>query len=328
MIGGDQFTGESAQATSQITSQMDWVFFTIASTVFPDHSSNALQMALDPEGTGIQTSEPVQSSPVGSLLEQTRSEPDGPGGPEDRWPMDWQAVPVQLSSLPTLEEGYQVPLSIHYSTASMNDSALFKIYEYLELSLNTSPWQPVSLESLPGREPLNHFVDLYFVHFHEFYPAIHRPSFEAAKEPVLTLAIAVIGACYSGFPSARAFATSLSELTRRLLLFMAEYDPRFIRTESYITAQFVQSLHGLSSGSKRLFELVKANQSSVISHARGLKLFEEHSSPMDRAARTDVRSRWEIWIRAEKARRLAWAILSVHSMPRLPSSITQGPFFP
>ncbi|KAF1953347.1 hypothetical protein CC80DRAFT_420478 [Byssothecium circinans] len=225
--------------------------------------------------------------------------------------MDWQAVPVQLSGLPILEEGYEVPLPNHFSTTSINDSVLLSIHDYLEASLTSSPWQPVSLTSLPGKEVFSHFVDLYFVHFDKFYPILHRPSFDTSKEPVLTLAVAEIGACYSGFPSARAFATSLSELTRRLLLFMAEYDPRFVRTDSYITAQLLQSIHGFSSGSKRLYELSDSNRSSIISHARSLKLFDHRSSLEDEGAEMDVGSRWEAWIRAEKARRLAWAICTL-----------------
>jgi hypothetical protein len=54
----------------------------------------------------------------------------------------------------------------------------------------------------------------------QWVPIIHQPSFDPAKEPVLTLAMIVIGACYTDFEGAVAFSIALSEFTRRLLVFM------------------------------------------------------------------------------------------------------------
>ena len=51
-------------------------------------------------------------------------------------------------------------------------------------------------------------------------PIIHRPTFDPGKDHILTLAIASIGACYSGLEGAFSFSNALAELTRRLLLYM------------------------------------------------------------------------------------------------------------
>jgi hypothetical protein len=51
-------------------------------------------------------------------------------------------------------------------------------------------------------------------------PVIHRPTFNPEKDPVVTLAIVCIGSRYTEYKGAHTFANLLSELTRRVLLFM------------------------------------------------------------------------------------------------------------
>jgi hypothetical protein len=49
---------------------------------------------------------------------------------------------------------------------------------------------------------------------------IHRPTFDAGANPVLTLSMCAIGVLYSDYENAQAFRKSLCELLRRLLLFI------------------------------------------------------------------------------------------------------------
>ena len=57
---------------------------------------------------------------------------------------------------------------------------------------------------------------------------VHRPTFDPAAHPVLTLSMCLIGVFYSDFENARAFGKSLGELLRRLLLFMVCRAPSFL----------------------------------------------------------------------------------------------------
>ncbi|KAH8891122.1 hypothetical protein GQ53DRAFT_649314 [Thozetella sp. PMI_491] len=232
--------------------------------------------------------------------------------PEDAWPAELRTVPAQLSSLPSLGSAYGATQHLgHFQLPLVSDTTLSILQDCLRIPLQGSPWPSVSFATFPKKEQLDHFIDLYFFHFDKFFPFIHRPTFDPAKDFVLTLAMSVIGACYSGYPSARSFATALSELTRRLLLFMAEYDPRFVRAESYISAQVLQSIHGFSSGSKRLYELAENNRSSIISNARCINLFDEHKSNIRDGE--DLQAQWDAWLRVEKSRRLAWVIYAYSS---------------
>lgn len=88
--------------------------------------------------------------------------------------------------------------------------------------------------------------------------------------------------------------------------FQAEYDPRFVRSEYYVTAQLLQSIHGFSSGSKHLYELSERNRSALVSNARCMGLFDHYEEQP--TTNTNDESRWHSWIRAERYRRLAWAV--------------------
>lgn len=79
-----------------------------------------------------------------------------------------------------------------------------------------------------------------------------------------------------------------------------------MRTEYYVAAQLLQSMHGFASGSKRLYELAETNRSSIVHYARCMGLFDEH--PARQTSGDSVEETWKSWIRAERFRRLAWAV--------------------
>lgn len=66
---------------------------------------------------------------------------------------------------------------------------------------------------------MNVFVQLYFEHFHPIFPMLHQPSFgKGAPRPLLTLAVATIGARYSKLEGANQCALAMTELLRRLTM--------------------------------------------------------------------------------------------------------------
>lgn len=77
-------------------------------------------------------------------------------------------------------------------------------------------------------------------------PVIHQPTFDPGRDLSVTLAVINIGACYTDFSEARSFSAVLSDLIRRLLVFTAEQDRRFVRSASYLTAQLLQGVRKLS----------------------------------------------------------------------------------
>ncbi|KIX09793.1 uncharacterized protein Z518_00874 [Rhinocladiella mackenziei CBS 650.93] len=78
----------------------------------------------------------------------------------------------------------------------LDDEKRSSIIQLLSLPLVRVPWHEDAdlLRSLPGPDILHHFTDLYFLHFHELWPIIHRPTFKVSDAPtILVLTMACVG---------------------------------------------------------------------------------------------------------------------------------------
>lgn len=78
----------------------------------------------------------------------------------------------------------------------------------------------------PTEDYISEFIKLYFKHFHSILPVIHKATFCVEKTPsILLVAMLSIGASYSHFKNAKAFADNLSELCKRCLMWMVPSPP-------------------------------------------------------------------------------------------------------
>ncbi|KIW29089.1 uncharacterized protein PV07_04929 [Cladophialophora immunda] len=192
----------------------------------------------------------------------------------------------------------------------LDDKKLSSIIQLLSLPLVRVPWQEDVdlLRSLPGPDILHHFTDLYFLHFHDLWPIIHRPTFKISDAPtILVLTMACIGACYSGLDRSIEFADTLAELCRRTSAWMGEHDPRFLRSPSYGVSLLLQHLHAMGSGSRRLFEMTDASRSRLISIARQMNCAGLHASRNDAdSSERDTFQTWLEWVSKEQIKRLGW----------------------
>jgi Fungal specific transcription factor domain len=67
----------------------------------------------------------------------------------------------------------------------------------------------------------NRLAILVIVFLPKIIPIVHKPTYNSLRQPeILSLAMICLGACYTGYRSARAFSEALSELIRRKLWFM------------------------------------------------------------------------------------------------------------
>ncbi|KAM0414558.1 hypothetical protein ACHAPT_013601 [Fusarium lateritium] len=92
----------------------------------------------------------------------------------------------------------------------------------------------------------------------------------------------------------------------------AESNRAFVRTESYLTAQLLQSLQGYCSGHERLFELSEAGKNAMVHNAKCMGLFQDTKSSEPPASTLD--EAWRQWIRQERLRRLGWAVYEFDSV--------------
>ncbi|KAF5725032.1 hypothetical protein FMUND_245 [Fusarium mundagurra] len=292
---------------SDFNSNLDWLFDILPGEESTDFlaSFGARDYSFPPlpsaEATRVQSPRPRQT--VDRHLVENANTPSVEGaddldlpyprpqdscGADDPWPMEWHAEPSQrIIDLPGLgcdEDDNPHSYPCFFSNWSLHPSIVEALTHHLKLPASRSPWQPSNLDRFPDKEKLEYCIDMYFAHFHQMFPFIHQPTFDPAKDLTVTLAIASIGALYTQLSEAVSFSNTLSELNRRLLLFLAEYD-------------------------RRLFELSESFRNNLVHHAKCMGLFRYKPEPnIPSGISQNVEERWKNWIRYEKLRRLGWAV--------------------
>lgn len=138
------------------------------------------------------------------------------------WPLSW--TPRQTDAgLPATEAA-----GIDHSVLEMENFAhvgrlSFEKYEEIVENLESHANQPIyqffGNPVLPSAEVMNSFIQLYFEHFHDTMPFVHKPSFDPSKEHwILVLAITATGCRFSRVPRSDLYALKLTELVRRSIM--------------------------------------------------------------------------------------------------------------
>jgi hypothetical protein len=312
-------------------SNLDWILKDVSREDFPSPADffgfpgySDVSLSQVPLMSAIQTALPSArhsdagegdshlTDPATALGGLLTPQPQETGHPGDPWPLDTPRPTQSHMVLPALgSEGGRGPdfgiFSRFFSVAPVNDRTWHALRKCLMLPFEHNSLQSLNLDQFPCKEKLDHCVDLYFAYFHPTLDIVHQPTFDPGKDLVLTLAMVSIGACYSELPGAKAFSIALCELIRRLLIFLAEQDRRFVRTGPYLTAQLLQGTHGYCTGSERLFELSESCRSTLLHEAKCMGLFRSEA-PAPVQANLPLEDAWRRWIEAEKLRRLGWVV--------------------
>ncbi|KAF2846860.1 hypothetical protein T440DRAFT_404814 [Plenodomus tracheiphilus IPT5] len=267
---------------------------------------SAPQTAAPPPRKAAASDDFSNSAALGGLLVPQPQETLDHGDP---WPLESSRPPPKHICLPSIGSDQHDSNSRgrFNDLMAINDRTWHALQKCIRLPFEHNTLQSLNLDNFPSKEDLDHCIDLYFTRFQSMTSFIHQPTFDPGKDPVVTLAMICIGVCYTEFDGAKAFANTLSELNRRLLVFMAEHDHRFVRTQSYLAAHLLQGIHGYSSGNERLFELSESCRSGLIYRTKCMGMFrfetETHLPPG-----ATLEEHWQDYIRAESSRRLGWAV--------------------
>ena len=88
--------------------------------------------------------------------------------PDDPWPMEHCAGPMQHVVLPPLGEAAGTHRTVnHFSTWDLSPAVHDALRQCIELPSEHSPWQSILVESFPSQQTVDHCIDMYFVHFHQ-----------------------------------------------------------------------------------------------------------------------------------------------------------------
>lgn len=150
--------------------------------------------------------------------ETSDESPDAPSP----WPLSW--IPSQMDAGLPATESAGVPDSMlemenfaHVGRLSYEKHE--EIVENVQNHANQPVYRSFGNPVLPSAEVMNCFIQLYFEHFHDTMPFIHKPSFDPSKEHwVLVLAVAATGCRFSQVPRADLYALKLTELVRRSIM--------------------------------------------------------------------------------------------------------------
>jgi hypothetical protein len=250
------------------TSTMDWFWTTDASDdttapadVFsavtgPDLYNRQLALMSAPQTTfnsarqseaGDGAVRDEAESLVPTLNDLLSPQPQALYGYGELWPLAQPGPPSNQLSLPSLtSDSWESGLYDQFnSIMSINDRTWHALQRCLWLPFEHNSLQTLDLGKFPVANKLDHCIDLYFTHFNPTLPIIHQATFDPGRDLLVTLAVINIGACYTDFDEASSFSAALSDLIRRLLLFTAEQDHRFVRSAPYVTAKLLQGVREL-----------------------------------------------------------------------------------
>ncbi|KAI5843830.1 fungal-specific transcription factor domain-containing protein [Morchella snyderi] len=262
---------------------------------------------------------------------------------EDFLPWGWQSgreEPKRRVTLPPLRqilEEYTAPATSQRADSvpagnggGLDERIRTDMVELLSIPYERYPYESADMSRFPPKKMLDGFITLYFEQFHSNLPVIHRPTFSVATCPTIVLvSMASIGASYSNVEGAKVFADTLSELCKRTLGWMGEYNPEYPRSDFYLKALCLQSVYALGSGSHRLYDSADVSRSFLIGNARRIGLFSGTLSPpasspssapnspgrprvedmpLSRDTNDQLEARWNTWRKQEELRRLAWSI--------------------
>ncbi|KAK9240298.1 fungal-specific transcription factor domain-containing protein [Lipomyces kononenkoae] len=297
------------------------------------------QPALAPPAASLRSSsKPVASPmslslpapvPFSSLVTRRQQEQDPERQQSDLWP--W--TPRSLTSreensvkLPPLRKILEQTATLNIMSGSqplgyegIDEHCRSEIISLLEVPYGRHPYAEVDISKFPDWRTLDTFLHLYFEHFHPILPMIHRPTFRTPTCPSILLATMLsVGASYADMEGSHQFADTLSELCKRTLLWLGNYDSTYTRSGYFVMAFLLQNIHALGSGDKRLYEEADASRSYLVSNARSMGLFSPPPKETVFSVRGDESAEqlerlWHAWRDEEMGKRLAWSVFEYDS---------------
>lgn len=155
------------------------------------------------------------------------------------WPLSW--TPRQTDAGLPATDAMGVPECVlemeHFAhVGRLSLEKYEEIVENLQFHADQPIYQSFGSPVLPSAEVMNSFIQLYFEHFHDTMPFIHKPSFDPSKEHwILVLAVAATGCRFSQVPRSDLYALKLTELVRRSIMVVvsqtvhgSKHHPRYV----------------------------------------------------------------------------------------------------
>ena len=193
-----------------------------------------------------------------------------------------------------------------------HDYSLVK-FQFQQLCLDPNP-TPANFgsETFPSLDTFDHCINLYFDHFHDRFPLVHRPTFLPGSHWLVLLAVATIGSSFADIPDAPDFRAAFQEVLRRAASRVLE---RYRTSEDLmvtLTAKLLNLIGLAQSEDEQLRSFVPRYHADVSRSCLETGLLQSVglSEPNENASSSsfNIFDNWHTWIRQESKSRLGYLI--------------------
>lgn len=204
----------------------------------------------------------------------------------------------------------KLPDDLHktHESCSIDDSVYHEIQGLYRRNCiePPTPWPPYEPVAFPAKEVLEHFLGLYFKHFDQSLPFLHRGTFHnCTHESTLIIAMASIGCQYLPEEvTSPVLIGSMHEMVRRCILYVKESIPdAAARAISGGAAEVLHLVGSAFRGDKRLLD------SALDMRKRLAEVFADctRKAEAQDTATSATSTTWLSWARRESNVRLAYA---------------------
>ncbi|KAH7122106.1 fungal-specific transcription factor domain-containing protein [Dactylonectria estremocensis] len=188
-------------------------------------------------------------------------------------------------------------------------------------------YQSFTTKSLPSRELMNSFVQVYFEAFQSIFPLLHQPTFDPSQcHWLLVLAVATTGCRFS--QQSWGVTRLMDNLLRRAVQLNIERNYHTSYCLWIAQSALLSQICMMWSGDTMLTDMAHANMAMVATLCRRVNAFVE--TDVDNISL--VGQNWDLWVQAESKRRLAycaWVLDTQHLMffdlpPQIPNDLLQA----
>ncbi|KAB8219515.1 hypothetical protein BDV33DRAFT_191976 [Aspergillus novoparasiticus] len=248
-----------------------------------------------------------------------------------------QGLPKSMLKLLSLDD--IIAMEDYGHVAGVRQEQVEQLASFIATGLDqrTSACPPTCEPLLRNTKIINSFIQLYFEHFHQTFPILHRATFNMSEEPpLLMLAVATIGGRFSKIPQAHRLSTVMGDILRKTVENVLEENIDQTIQISFAQAAVLNQIQTAYHGSRRLALKAQFQRAMLVTVCRGINSKIRYEDTLCETSDATPRSLETFrWLDRELSRRLTYGIWLVDlqfslnaSVPPMMSLDDVEPFLP
>ncbi|KAE8324438.1 hypothetical protein BDV39DRAFT_217132 [Aspergillus sergii] len=248
-----------------------------------------------------------------------------------------QGLPKSMLSLLSLDDILEMEDYGHVAGVRQEQVEQLASFMASGRDQRTSACPPTCEPLLRNTKIINSFIQLYFEHFHQTFPILHRATFNVSEEPpLLMLAVATIGGRFSKIPQAHRLSTVMGDILRKTVEHVLEENINQTIQISFAQAAVLNQIQTAYHGSRRLALKAQFQRAMLVTVCRGINSKIRYEDTLCETSDVTPRNLETFrWLDGELSRRLTYGIWLVDfqfslnaSVPPMMSLDDVEPFLP